>query len=229
MIGLILAAALLSQQPAGLSAEARALVVSVAEAIAAEKARQAALPPPTTDRERLERMGALDQVGRRAFTVLDFSALPADERQTAETLAWADINAVDKALLDELLTMVPAEGWFKKSVYGERAAGAAFLIIQHSDLEKWRRFVPVLEALVAQGEVEGQSYGLMYDRLAINEGRPQRYGTQMTCKNGRWVVDTLEDPERVEQWRREMKFPWTLAGYEARFRDYPPCTQQSQP
>ena len=227
MIGLILAAALLSQQaPAGLSAEAGALVASVAEAIAAEKARQAALPPPTTDRERLERMGALDQVGRRAFTVLDFSALPADERQTAETLAWADINAVDKALLDELLTMVPAEGWFKKSVYGERAAGAAFLIIQHSDLENWRRFVPVLEPLVAQGEVEGQSYGLMYDRLAINEGRPQRYGTQMICKDGRWVVDTLEDPERVEQWRREMKFPWTLAEYEARFRDYPPCTQQ---
>lgn len=225
MIGLILAAALLSQQaPAGLSAEARALVASVAEAIAAEKARQAALPPPTTDRERLERMGALDQVGRRAFTVLDFSALPADERQTAETLAWADINAVDKALLDELLTMVPAAGWFKKSVYGERAAGAAFLIIQHSDLENWRRFVPVLEPLVAQGEVEGQSYGLMYDRLAINEGRPQRYGTQMTCKDGRWVVDNLEDPGRVDERRKAMNFPGTMAEYEAHFRTYPPCT-----
>lgn len=225
MIGLILAAALLSQQaPAGLSAEARALVAPVAEAIAAEKARQAALPPPTTDRERLERMGALDQVGRRAFTVLDFSALPADERQTAETLAWADINALDKALLDELLTMVPAEGWFKKSVYGERAAGAAFLIIQHSDLENWRRFVPVLEPLVAQGEVEGQSYGLMYDRLAINEGRPQRYGTQMKCKDGRWVVDNLEDPGRVDERRKAMNFPGTMAEYEAHFRTYPPCT-----
>ncbi|MFA4900727.1 MAG: hypothetical protein WC563_14485 [Brevundimonas sp.] len=67
---------------------------------------------------------------------------------------------------------------------------------------------------------------MMYDRLAINEGRPQRYGTQMTCKEGRWVVDTLEDPQRVEQWRREMRFPWTLAEYEARFSDYPPCTQQ---
>ena len=225
MIGLILAAALLAQQaPAGLSAEARTLVAPVAEAIAAEKARQAALPPPTTDRERLERMGALDQVGRRAFTVLDFSALPADERQTAETVAWADINAVDKALLDELLTMVPAEGWFKKSVYGERAAGAAFLIIQHSDLENWRRFVPVLEPLVAQGEVEGQSYGLMYDRLAINEGRPQRYGTQMKCKDGRWVVDNLEDPGRVDERRKAMNFPGTMAEYEAHFRTYPPCT-----
>lgn len=225
MIGLILAAALMAQQPsAPLSVEARALVAPVAEAIAAEKARQAALPPPTSDRERLERMGALDQVGRRAFTVLDFSVLPAGERQSAEALAWESMGAVDKALLDELLTMVPPEGWFKKSVYGERAASAAFLIIQHSDLENWRRFVPVLEPLVAQGEVDGQSYGLMYDRLAINEGRPQRYGTQMTCKDGRWVVDDLEDPERVDERRKAMNFPGTMAEYEAHFRTYPPCT-----
>lgn len=120
--------------------------------------------------------------------------------------------------------MVPPEGWFKKSVYGEQAAGAAFLIIQHSDLENWRRFVPVLEPLVAQGEVDGQSYGLMYDRLAINEGRPQRYGTQMTCKDGRWVVDKLEDPERVDERRSAMNFPGTMAEYEAHFRTYPPCT-----
>ncbi|MFN7129761.1 MAG: DUF6624 domain-containing protein [Brevundimonas sp.] len=225
MIGLILAAAMLVQHaPTEVSAEARAFVAPVAEAIAVEKARQADLPPPTSDRERLERMGALDQVGRRAFTVLDFSTLPADERQSAEALAWKSMGALDKALLDELLTMVPPEGWFKKSVYGEQAAGAAFLIIQHSDLENWRRFVPVLEPLVAQGEVDGQSYGLMYDRLAINEGRPQRYGTQMTCKDGRWVVDKLEDPERVDERRSAMNFPGTMAEYEAHFRTYPPCT-----
>lgn len=225
MIGLIVMAALMAQQPsAELSAEARALVAPVAEAIAAEKARQAALPPPTSDRERLERMGALDQVGRRAFTVLDFSVLPAGERHSAEALAWESMGAVDKALLDELLTMVPPEGWFKKSVYGQQAAGAAFLIIQHSDLENWRRFVPVLEPLVAQGEVDGQSYGLMYDRLAINEGRQQRYGTQMTCKEGRWVVDNLENPEHVDERRKAMNFPSTMAEYEAHFRTYPPCT-----
>ena len=225
MIGFILVAAMLIQHaPTDVSAEARAFVAPVAEAIAVEKARQADLPPPTSDRERLERMGALDQVGRRAFTVLDFSTLPADERQSAEALAWESIGAVDKALLEELLTMVPPEGWFKKSVYGERAAGAAFLIIQHSDLENWRRFVPVLEPLVAQGEVDGQSYGLMYDRLAINEGRPQRYGTQMTCKDGRWVVDKLEDPEHVDERRSAMNFPGTVAEYEAHFRTYPPCT-----
>ena len=54
--------------------------------------------------------------------------------------------------------------------------------------------MPVLEPLVVTGEVDGQSFGLMYDRLAVNEGRPQRYGSQMKCEAGRYVPEPLEDP-----------------------------------
>lgn len=226
MIALLLAAVLMVQEPSPPSAEARVLIAPVAEAIAAEDARQAALPPATSDRERLERMAVLDQVGRRALTPIDLGVLPKGERQAANRAMWEPLGAMDERLLKELLTMVPAEGWFRKSVYGERAAGAAFLIIQHSDLEQWRRFVPILEPLVAEGEVDGEAYGLMYDRLAINEGRPQRYGTQMTCKAGKFVIDwdNLEDPANAEERRRAMGFNWTLAEYEALFADHPPCT-----
>ncbi|MFA4893732.1 DUF6624 domain-containing protein [Brevundimonas sp.] len=228
MIALLFAALLTFQEPAPLSPEARALIAPVAEAIAAEEARQAALPPTTSDRERLERMGVLDQVGRRALNPIDLTALPEAERAAANTAMWAPLTAMDERLLAELLTMIPPEGWFLKSVYGDRAAGAAFLIIQHSDLENWRRFVPVLEPLVAAGEVDGQSYGLMYDRLAENEGRPQRYGTQVTCKAGKWVIDweNLEDPENADARRREMGFHWTLAEYEQVFAKYPPCEEK---
>ena len=75
--------------------------------------------------------------------------------------------------------------------------------------------------------MRGESYGLMYDRLAINEGRPQRYGTQMTCKAGKFVIDleNLEDPENVEERRRAMGFRWTLSEYQALFDDYPPCRE----
>lgn len=229
MISVLVAAALAIQTPAPLSAEARALIAPVGEAIAAEEARQAALPPPANDRERLERMGVLDQVGRRALNPIDLGSLPEAERQAANAAMWAPLMAMDQKLLDELLTMVPPEGWFLKSVYGEQASKAAFLIIQHSDIENWRRFVPVLEPLVASGEVDGQSYGLMYDRLASNEGRPQRYGTQVTCKAGKWVIDweNLEDRENADERRRQMGFHWTLAEYEQVFADYPPCEEES--
>lgn len=226
MIALIIAALLGFQEPAPLSPRAQALIAPVAEAIAAEEARQSALPPASSDRERLERMAVLDQVGRRALNPIDLTSLPEAEREAANAAMWAPLMAMDDKLLAELLPMVPAEGWFRKSVYGEQAANAAFLIIQHSDLEQWRRFVPVLEPLVAEGEVDGSQYGLMYDRLALNEGRPQRYGTQMTCKNGKFVVDwdNIEDPDNADARRAAMGFAGTLAEYEALFADYPPCT-----
>mgnify|MGYP003666190415 FL=1 len=84
----------------------------------------------------------------------------------------------------------------------------------------------MLEPLVATGEVSGESYGLMYDRLALNEGRPQRDGTQMICRDGLWVIDyaRLEDPAHADERRAAMGFEWTLAEYEALFDTYPPCT-----
>lgn len=201
-------------------------IAPVQAAYDAELARQAQLPPPADARERLERMGILDQVGRRAAVTIDFDDLTPADRTAAEAALWAPVTAMDERLAAELLTLVPPEGWFLKSVYGDAAAGAAFLIVQHSNVDLWRRFVPVLEPLVATGEVDGQRYGLMYDRLAINENRPQRYGTQMTCKGGRWVIDydNLEDPENADVRREGMGFVQTLTEYETNFARYPICT-----
>ncbi|MES2861095.1 MAG: DUF6624 domain-containing protein [Pseudomonadota bacterium] len=228
MIALLFAAAILAQtQP--LSPEIQARIAPVTQAIEAEVARQNALPAPANDRETLERMGQLDQVGRRVAVTVDLSDLAGAEREAAQNALWAPVEAMDHRLADQLLTMVPAEGWFYQSVYGEPAARAAFLIVQHADADLQRRFLPVLETLVATGEVEGSSYALMYDRLALDEGRPQRYGTQMKCRGGRWVIDSdnLEDPENVEARRESIGFlGLTLAQYEAGFARYPPCVEK---
>lgn len=222
MLGLLLALQL-SATPA-LSPQAQALIAPVAEAVATEQARQAALPPPKTDAERLERMGALDQVGRRAMSGVKLDSLPADQRKPAFQAMWAPVEAVDRANQAALLTMVPPEGWFLKSRYGEEAAAAAFHIVQHSGLDLWRRFVPVLEPLVAAGEVEGQSFALMYDRLAMNEGRPQRYGSQFKCVDGRHQMHPVEDPAKVDELRRGMGMKQTLKEYAAMFEKLaPPC------
>lgn len=224
MIGILLAALLVASDTPVLSPQAATLIAPVREALEAERKAQAALPPPANDAQKLERMGRLDQAGRRVIVGIDLSALPPDQQKAARTAMWAPVEAMDAENEKALLAMVPPEGWFLKSRYGDKAARAAFHIVQHADLTLWRRFVPVLEPLVAAGEVDGQSYGLMYDRLAINVGRPQRYGSQMTCKAGKYVVDRLEAPETVDERRKAMGFPETLAEYEAVFAKYPPCT-----
>lgn len=231
MIALAIALSLLLQAapvaPAGvLSAESSAVIAPVLNVLAEEQKRQAEAPPPGDDTERFLRMYRLDQMGRKAMQAVDLSDLPPEQAKAAERAMWAAQSAVDDANLDALLEMLPPEGWFYKSRYGEGPSQTAFLIIQHSELEQWRRFVPILEPLVATGEVDGQQFGLMYDRLAINENRPQRYGTQMACKDGRWVIDreNLEDPANADKRRAQMGFRQTLAEYEAHFATYPTCT-----
>lgn len=203
--------------------EAQALIAPILEAIAAEQRRQALLPPPKDDRGRIIRLGRLDQVGRQMEAQLDLSELPESARALAYATLAREMDAVDRANQAALLAMVPPEGWFYRSRYGAEASDAAFLIVQHANPELWRRFAPVLEPLAQSGEIHGAMYALMYDRLALAEGRPQRYGSQMVCLEGRFVVAPLEDREGVDD-RRAVLGMGPLAHYEAQFAQRPPCS-----
>lgn len=210
MFELVLAqgvAAQIMAAPAEISPETRILIAPVAASIAAVREEHAKLPPPKSDAERLVRMGQLDQAPRQALGKIDFPKIPAAERKGAMTAISQQIVPIDEANLKALLEMVPPEGWFTISAYGPEAAKAAFHIVQHSDAEQWRRFTPILEPLVAKGEVDGSDFALMFDRLATNEGRPQRYGSQFKCVAGRFELHTLEDPDRVNELRRQVGLP----------------------
>jgi hypothetical protein len=227
LLALVLTVAL-QGQPA-LSPEAEAMFAPLTEAVAKVRARHAALPPPRDEAEQLIRMGELDQAPRRLIGTLDFSKFSDAERPVALKRLSAIVEEIDAENQAALLKMVPPEGWFLRSRYGEQAADAAFHIVQHGDLSLWRRFVPILEPLVAKGEVRGWQYGLMYDRLAISKGRPQRYGSQFRCDNGEWRPYPIEEPSELETRRVEMGFVGSFEDYKQAMQAGPPCPQTRSP
>jgi len=224
-LGLILAAAVAVATPASppveLSPQTRSLIAPVHQAIVEAQAELARLPPAKDDTEKLMRMQVLDQAPRKVIQV-DYSKIPASERAAARAAIWAEIKPIDEANLEALLAMLPPEGWFPISRYGKEGSAAAFLIVQHSDISQWSRFVPVLQRLAAAGEVRGGDYALMYDRLALHQGRAQRYGSQMTCKAGKYVPDYLEEPDRIDE-RRATLGMTPYKEYLALFANDPPC------
>lgn len=226
MLWMILAAAIATDMPT--SPEGRELVAAIEQSIAKARADNAALPPANTDVERLQRLTELDQAPRRIITAFDFGRIPEADRGAALNAASARIEAVDDENLTILLAMVPPEGWFLRSKYGN-AARTAFHIVQHSDVQTQKRFLPILETLVPAGEFDGQSYGMMFDRVAISEGRPQRYGTQFRCDGGKWRPYPLEDADKVDARRKAMGFPGGFAAYKAHFDTSPTCPQTRSP
>jgi hypothetical protein len=208
--------------PPGTPSKGELAVAPVVNAVREALAAEAALPPAPSVREKLERMGILDQAGRAHIHKIDWTKLSPEERMDAGKAMAAAIDPVDEANLAELRKLLPKQGWLRRQEYGERATNAAFHILQHSDdIELKKRLLPHMQAAAMAGDIEGVDYAAMFDRIATSEGRPQRYGTQFRCLDGETVPYPLEDPAIVERLRAELKLRQTFAEYKQRYSNRP--------
>jgi len=207
------------------SGAAAVVIAPVHEAYARVEKAQAALPAPKDDREKLERLLDVDQAGRAALSAIDLSKLPPEQAKLAHDAVWREISLHDLADQAALKAMTPPQGWFTKSKYGDKAVLGAFLIVQHAvNDEAWMKDVMArVEPLVKVGEVPPGDYALLYDRTSLLDGRKQSYGTQMTCKDRRWVPADLEDPAKVDIRRKQLGMTTTEEDYLKDFADDPPC------
>ena len=118
---------------------------------------------------------------------------------------WELKERINKENLDRLIEIIDARGWPKKSVVKESAATTAFLIIQHSDLETQKKYLPIMKEAADNGEADWSSLALLIDRVNLGEGKEQIYGSQIyRNKDGSFYVKDLMEPEYVNQRRKEV-------------------------
>jgi hypothetical protein len=111
---------------------------------------------------------------------------------------------VDEANTRWLKAQISQNGWFTVSKYGADADRAAWLLVQHADrdLDFQTDMLSILEPLVPVDETARTNYAYLYDRVAVNRGRPQRYGTQGRCTAaGVWEPREVEQPEKLDERR----------------------------
>ena len=207
----------------GLSPRGEKLVRGLKATIRTKQAQLDALPPATSDAERLPRMAELEQSAREALYDLDLDSMSFDEQRATLSAAWSLVEAVDRRNQAALKAMLPPDGgWFGRSAFGEDAARAAWLITVHAvnDRRLMREASSRMAPLVADAEVLPAWYASVVDRLAVLEGRPQRFGTQPVCKAGTWTVGKVEDLAGLDARRAELG----LQAMETRdFRPPPGC------
>jgi hypothetical protein len=91
-------------------------------------------------------------------------------------------------------------GWRTGSQVGREAVNATFLIVQHAthDTAFMRAMLPAIRESYRRGDLDGGDVAMLSDRLEVKAGRPQIYGTQLSLRNGRWVLDPIVDSQRVD-------------------------------
>jgi len=67
------------------------------------------------------------------------------------------------------------------ALVGKESAKHYFLLVQHSDFDLpfQQRVLKIMKREVANQNASGQQYAFLVDRIAVNQGKPQIYGTQV--------------------------------------------------
>lgn len=120
--------------------------------------------------------------------------------------------AIDHENLEIVVSFLEKCGMPTLEDVNEVQVAAIWAVLQHSS-NKWRnKYFPVLEEAADRGDLRKEHLALMKDRILVNEGKPQIYGSQMA--NG--ALEPLFEPEYVNQRRAEMGME-PIEDYLARF------------
>ncbi|MBO8194029.1 hypothetical protein ITI46_20515 [Streptomyces oryzae] len=149
----------------------------------------------------------------RTMKAADQAAAPkANSEVPTEQLAWRRLTAQHG---DRLRTLLEQHGhWPTAAEVGEEAALGAWLVAQHADrqVEVQRLALRLLEQAVENGTAGPQGpsrLAFLRDRLHVNVGLPQRYGTQIQgiTADGAPIPWPFEDAEKLDAYRAQAGIP----------------------
>jgi flagellar motor protein MotB len=139
-----------------------------------------------------------------------------------DTAKWKNIATTmfetDTSNLRKIETIISHYGWLGKDVIGNQGNTTLFLVIQHSDLTTQEKYLPLMEEAVKNGNAEPDQLAYLEDRVALNHGKKQIYGSQLIkdLKTGKSVFAPIEDSMNVDKRRASVGLE-PLKDYASRF------------
>ena len=137
------------------------------------------------------------------------------------------LESVDRANTKWMKKIIRKYGFPTKSLVCDDGVYAAFIIVQHADLdlEFQKSVLPLLVKAVRAGEAPAFYAAYLTDRTLTSAGKPQRYGSQLKMEDGGKIVPLpIEDEANVDKRRTELGLP-PLSEYlkGQKTLEMPPC------
>ena len=102
-------------------------------------------------------------------------------------------------VVDKILKRGLPQGLFEESYK------TIWIVIDHAPLEKQEQYLPLVEQMANASYIGLDEYAILYDRVAMGQNRPQRYGSQIVqfgnADNLQLYVWPIEDAEKLDSLR----------------------------
>ncbi|WP_250419181.1 MULTISPECIES: DUF6624 domain-containing protein [Pontibacter] len=124
---------------------------------------------------------------------------------------WKKMAAQDSLNTIEVVAILEKHGWPGKSMVGPQASMAAFLVIQHSEKSVMEKYLPMLREAAQKGEALKGSLALMEDRVRMNKGLPQLYGSQLQMNETTKKWELYKEKTKPTWISAAQKWAWNLS------------------
>lgn len=128
-----------------------------------------------------------------------------DQDNRTDNLMDPSIDAQNLEVVEQILQKC---GMPTPDNSGYEGPNTIWLVIQHASPDKRKKYFSDLLASSKKGHIDRQSIALMQDRMLMDDGQPQLYGSQVSMTdNGAYELYDLRDPETVDSRRAMMGMP----------------------
>jgi len=120
----------------------------------------------------------------------------------------ARMDAIDSRNTAKMKRIVKRYLWPRAELVGWDGTEAAFLVVQHSPHSFQKALLPLMQKEYGTGHLSGPNYALFMDRVLVEDGRPQVYGSRAKSfdewKDGLPALYPIEDEANVDKRRAEV-------------------------
>ncbi|HEY4110709.1 DUF6624 domain-containing protein [Puia sp.] len=143
------------------------------------------------------------------------------------------MSTQDSINLGVVTHIIDTYGWIGPDSIGPSGSTTLWIVIQHSDLGIQQKYLPLMRAAVRQGRAHASELAYLEDRVALEEGKKQLYGTQfrLDTTTNKYIVSPIEDEPNVDKRRAAVGLPSLEAYARENGITYrlPPPPPKSQP
>ena len=145
-------------------------------------------------------MAKIEAEGLEFLSTEEFQALAAEQLE------------VDEANYIRLEEIFAQYGWPGPGLVSAEASDAAWLILQHADIERQRKFLPQLRLEVDEGRALPSNLAYVEDEVSLADTGEQIFGTEISIEDDRVFVPPVVDPANLDQRRADVGLP-PMAAY----------------
>jgi hypothetical protein len=129
-----------------------------------------------------------------------------------------------------ILKLIEKNGWLFENQVG-LSNEAYFSVFQHAENDFQKKYFNIIEKAYKEGNVKPSNFAIFEDRLLVNAGKKQKYGSQLKNYKKEWVlyptenIDSINsirakmDLEPIENYLEFFNIKWSLEGYKIKEKE----------